>query len=67
MLTENDKNLLLSFKAGHPDWSLSKTQRLQDLPAVKWKLQNILKLQSQDSKKHEAMLKNLRMVLSAKN
>ena len=26
----------------HPDWSLSKIKRLQDLPAIKWKLQNIL-------------------------
>ena len=68
ILTENDKNLLLSFKEGNPDWwSLSKTTRLQDLPAIKWKLQNIQKLRSQDSKKHEATLKNLRVVLFTKN
>ena len=60
LLTENDKTLILSFKAGNPDWNLSNIMQLQNLPAIKWKLQNIQKLQSNDKKKHEIMLDNLR-------
>ena len=60
LLTENDKKLLLSFKTGNPDWNLSNIMQLQNLPAIKWKLQNIQKLQSNDKKKHEIMLDNLR-------
>jgi len=63
LLTDNDKKLLLSFKSGNPDWNLSKISALPNLPAVKWKLQNIHKLQANDKKKHEIMLDNLRTFL----
>lgn len=32
---------LLSFKRGEPDWRLAPEMRIQDLPAVQWKLRNI--------------------------
>lgn len=38
-LTEQDKEFLISFKAGSPDWSL---YDWKDFPGVQWKLQNIL-------------------------
>ncbi|MDB2415180.1 nucleotidyl transferase AbiEii/AbiGii toxin family protein [Rickettsiales bacterium] len=63
ILTEKDKQLLLSIKSGNPDWSLSSIEELQNLPAVKWKLQNIRKLRDQDSKGHGAMLQKLESVL----
>ncbi len=64
LLTENDKKLLLSFKAGNPDWSFSQTEQLQNLPAIKWKLQNIQKFKQQDSKQHAVALQKLEKVLA---
>ncbi|HBQ0773660.1 TPA: nucleotidyl transferase AbiEii/AbiGii toxin family protein, partial [Klebsiella pneumoniae] len=29
------------FKRGEPDWRLAPEMRIQDLPAVQWKLRNI--------------------------
>ncbi len=63
IFTDNDKNLLLSIKAGNPDWSLSNIQQLQNLPAVKWKLQNIQKFRKQDAKQHSVMLGKLEKAL----
>jgi len=64
MLTDNDKQLLLGIKSGDPDWSLSCIEKLPDLPAVKWKLQNIRKLRSDNPKQHSALLDKLTKVLS---
>ena len=64
ILTDKDKNLLLSIKSGTPDWSLSNTEQLQNLPAIKWKLQNIHKLLNENPKQHSVMLNKLESVLS---
>jgi hypothetical protein len=61
--TEKDKQLLLSFKAGEPDWTLSNIAKLQYLPAVKWKLQNIQKLKKQNPKQHKLLLQKLEAAL----
>ncbi|MGE0175293.1 MAG: nucleotidyl transferase AbiEii/AbiGii toxin family protein [Oligoflexales bacterium] len=58
-LSNDDKALLISFKQGKPDWSLSPIKALQDLPAVQWKLQNIQKLARENPIKHQEMLKRL--------
>lgn len=63
-LTDNDKKFLLSFEKGETDWSLFSTNIAKDLPAVKWKLQNIQKLKDSNPKKHEEMIFNLKRVLS---
>jgi len=39
--TQQDIDFLLSFKRGEPDWRLAPETRIQDLPAVQWKLRNI--------------------------
>lgn len=39
--TQQDVDFLLSFKRGEPDWRLAPEMRIQDLPAVQWKLRNI--------------------------
>jgi predicted nucleotidyltransferase component of viral defense system len=41
LLTDEDKEFLLSFKSGTPKWELSGIDNLQVLPAIKWKLLNI--------------------------
>lgn len=42
--TQRDFDFLYSFKSGIPDWQLAPHERIQDLPAVKWKLLNINKI-----------------------
>ncbi|MBI1194227.1 MAG: nucleotidyl transferase AbiEii/AbiGii toxin family protein [Gammaproteobacteria bacterium] len=41
MLTEEHKAFLLSFKRGEPEWNRIIHDQAQELPAVRWKLQNI--------------------------
>ena len=45
--TERDHAFLMSFKRGQPDWALFDYPNAADLPAIRWKLQNINKLASQ--------------------
>ncbi len=62
-LTDNDKKFLLSFETGVPEWDLFPYALIKELPAVKWKLQNIQKLGEINLKKHEIMITNLRNTL----
>ena len=43
-LSTDDKNFLLSFYIGKPDWNLFREKHARDLPAIKWKLINLNKL-----------------------
>lgn len=54
-LTEDEKKFLLSFKGKQPDWTLLGLEGMQKLPAVKWKLHNLNKMQSE--KHNKAYLK----------
>jgi hypothetical protein len=63
ILTAEDRRLLLSVKRGEPDWHLYPVTRLQELPAVQWKLSNILKLKSENAKKHSLQFSALEKVL----
>lgn len=63
LLTDKDKQLLLSIKDGNPDWSLCDITKLQDLPAVKWKLKNIQKLKKHDPQRHGRLLDLLETIL----
>lgn len=56
LLTENEKEFLISFKKGEPMWKLLNLDGIEDFPAVKWKLKNLEVL---NSKKHEAAVKKL--------
>jgi len=46
-MTRNDKDFLLSFKSGDPDWSLLNLDGIDQLPAVKWKLINIRRMEKE--------------------
>ncbi|MFT5164034.1 MAG: hypothetical protein ACI9FJ_002631 [Alteromonadaceae bacterium] len=59
---QQDYDFLMSFKSGSPDWSLAPAQQIQHLPAVKWKLINIGKMESE---KHNTSLTNLSRVLDS--
>lgn len=43
-LTEHQRQFLLSFKRGEPDWGLLNLTGVADLPAVQWKLQNVRRM-----------------------
>jgi hypothetical protein len=50
-LSVEHKRFLLSLVKLEPDWSLICCPHLQDLPAVKWKLQNLEKLKKRNPDK----------------
>jgi hypothetical protein len=60
--TVQDRTFLLSFKQGNPDWSLFDFPEVAELPAIRWKLQNIAKL-AENQDKHTAQLFKLEAVL----
>jgi len=43
-MPEPHKRFLLSVKKGEPDWTLLDLPGAKDLPAVRWKLENLAKL-----------------------
>ncbi|MBR9871487.1 MAG: nucleotidyl transferase AbiEii/AbiGii toxin family protein [Gammaproteobacteria bacterium] len=66
LLTDDDRKFLVSFKEGEPDWRLYPLAGLEDLPAVKWKLQNINKLLNDNPAKHSEQLSALTTCLGIK-
>jgi predicted nucleotidyltransferase component of viral defense system len=61
--TQQDYDFLKSFKAGQPDWSLTDNPQIQNLPAVKWKLQNIQRI---PQNKHLESIKTLNAVMDTR-
>lgn len=59
-LTDADKQFLLDFKRGVPDWSLLPIEHVKDLPAVRWKMQN---LDNMDRVKRQLAVDRLREIL----
>ena len=49
-LSDDDKTFILSVKAGMPKWELFAYPEAQNLPAVKWKLHNLLKMSKEKRK-----------------
>ena len=62
-LSEHDKQLLLGFKNGEPDWNLFPVDGARKLPAVQWKLSNIQKLKTHNPSKHAEQLEQLQKAL----
>ena len=48
LLDERDKRFLMDFKEGHPDWSYFSVPHIKDLPAVKWKIHNLDRVEMQE-------------------
>ena len=59
-LTEVERNFLYSIKQGAPDYSWLPFENLDQLPALRWKILNINKM---DKKKHNMMLEKLKKIL----
>lgn len=62
LLTNEDKEFLLSVKRGEPKWEHLGFSGIDKLPGVAWKLINIKKM---DKVKHNQMLQELKRVLYA--
>lgn len=58
-LTNDDKKFFLSFFDAKPDWNLFREPKAQDLPAIKWKLLNLEKL---DPAKRIAQTESLKSI-----
>ncbi len=50
-LTKAQRDFLLSLASGEPEWSLMSCRHLQDLPAIRWKQQNLAKLKKLNPQK----------------
>ncbi len=59
-LTYGDREFLISFESGMPDWKLCCAGDLSGYPSVQWKLLNIAKLKKSNPKKFEHGLSKLR-------
>ena len=63
-LTPSQRQFLLGFVAGEPDWQLMKCQHLSQLPAIRWKLQNLATLKKSNASKFAEQAEELRGRLS---
>ena len=63
-LTPNQHRFLLGLVSGDPDWKLMKCRHLSQLPAIKWKLQNIAKLKLSNPGKFGQQAEELRAGLA---
>jgi predicted nucleotidyltransferase component of viral defense system len=62
-LTEAERRFLLTFKAGGQNWSALGLDGIERLPALQWKLKNILFLKDRNKKKHTELLNRLKQKL----
>ena len=56
-LTTDERRFIVSVKEGHPTWELLTLEGIENLPAVKWKILNIGKM---DPSKHQKAVRKLR-------
>jgi Nucleotidyl transferase AbiEii toxin, Type IV TA system len=59
MLTVKQREFLLSLVHAEPDWSLMACSHLADLPAIRWKLENLRRLKKLNPKKFKAQAATL--------
>lgn len=62
-LTIEDQVFLVSFKEDNPIWEFFNVENASELPAVRWKLQNIERLKQENPKKHTNLVNTLYNVL----
>ncbi len=56
-LSPDERRFIVSMKQGQPGWDLLELEGIKDLPAVKWKLLNISRM---DPAKHRKAVHKLR-------
>ncbi len=63
-LTGNQREFLLGLVAAEPNWQLMKCPHLSQLPAIRWKLQNLAKLKKSNPRKFSLQADELRAPLA---
>ena len=63
-LDETSKLFLRSFHTLKPAWNLISTPAIRNLPAIRWKLMNLERLQTENPEKYQAMLQEFDAALS---
>jgi len=63
-LTGSQQEFLLGLVAGEPNWQLMKCPHLSQLPAIRWKLQNLAKLKKSNPRKFSQQAEELRARLA---
>lgn len=58
-LSENERKFLLSIKQGKPDWSQLTFERLDQWPAIQWKLQNVRQVSARSQGKAQTHLREV--------
>ncbi|MDC0980200.1 nucleotidyl transferase AbiEii/AbiGii toxin family protein [Bdellovibrionales bacterium] len=58
-LSMKERKFIQTFQAATPDWSLF-PHKIQELPSIKWKLINLMKLKTNNPKKHEQLANQLK-------
>ena len=59
-LTAEDKDFIISFEEGSPNWDKCYAGDLSNFPSIKWKLQNIIKLKESNPQKHQQGIEKLK-------
>jgi predicted nucleotidyltransferase component of viral defense system len=67
LLDEKDLEFLHSFKAGEPAWNLFAFPKAAKLPAVRWKLYNIMKMSKRKRKMAQEKLENVLNLIARTN
>lgn len=62
-LSEAHRSFLLSLVRAEPEWALMPFPHLREMPAIRWKLQNLEKLRSSNPGKFQEQSDRLRMAL----
>ena len=62
-MPQDHKEMLVSFEDGEPDWSLLGVPGAENLPAVKWRMDNLAKLVARDPERHGELLESLKGAL----
>jgi hypothetical protein len=60
LITDDERAFLISFKEKSPKWDLLGVKGAQDMPAVKWKLANLAKM---NDEKHKLAIHQLKKTI----
>ena len=63
LMTDTDRQFLISFEQGNPQWEGYEFEYFKDYPSVKWKLLNLQKLKKQNPEKLNAEADKLKYIL----
>jgi predicted nucleotidyltransferase component of viral defense system len=58
-LTQSEKQFLLSLKEGDPDWKLLGLPGVEQLPGIRWKLENISRMTAKRRNEQSALLRKV--------